>query len=607
MSSLPDIYTLHAIPAEKPARQPELGDLLVSYLKQIGVEYVFGVPGGAIEPLYNALARSARRGGPRPIVARHETGAAFMADGYARETGRLGVCCATTGPGSTNLITGVASAHEDNVPMLVITAQTSLPTFGKGALQESSCTAINTVGMFEFCTRYNSLVSHTDQFEGKLISAIMTAHEPPAGPAHLSVPLDLMRAPAPVEGPSFRLDLLLQPPSLLDESGAAELFNRVNRARRVVLVVGSGCAEAIGAIQEFAELIGAHIVTTPQGKGLVSSFHPQFRGVFGFAGHDSAREALQDASVDLILAIGTGLGEWDTSGWDTKSLLNEKLIHIDAAAERFARSPMACLHVRGRLLTLFEALLDRLHEVLRPGVYLLGKAREKTPRASGGAVPLPVPDPAQGKHALPRITLNDEAKCFDDSTPIKPQRLMYELPRLFPPNTRFLADAGNSFAWTTHYLHPRRCGTYRVGMGFGAMAWAIGSAVGTALGSRDTPVVCVTGDGSFLMSGQELTVAVAEHLPVVFVVLNDQALGMVKHGQRLGGGERIGFELARVDFTELAHAMGAEAYTIHSPDDLLALDMKAICRRRGPTLLDVHVDPEEVPPMGVRMKVLTKS
>src|SRR3990172_4533678 len=115
-------------------------DLLVSYLEQIGVEYIFGVPGGAIEPLYNAMARSSRRGGLRPIVARHETGAAFMADGYARETGKLGVCCATTGPGATNLLTGVASAYADNIPMLAITAQTALSTFGKGAVQESGDT-----------------------------------------------------------------------------------------------------------------------------------------------------------------------------------------------------------------------------------------------------------------------------------------------------------------------------------------------------------------------------------------------------------------------------------------------------------------------------------
>ena len=151
----------------------ELGDLLIKYLEQLGVEYVFGIPGGAIEPMYNALARSERAGGPRAVIARHETGAAFMADGYSRHTGKLGVCCATTGPGATNLITGVASAYENNIPMLVITAQTALSTFGRGAFQESSCAGVNTVGLFEHCSRYNSLVSHVDQFEHKLAAAVL--------------------------------------------------------------------------------------------------------------------------------------------------------------------------------------------------------------------------------------------------------------------------------------------------------------------------------------------------------------------------------------------------------------------------------------------------
>ena len=131
-----------------PASKYELGDLLIGYLEQLGIDYVFGIPGGAIEPLYNALARSERNGGPRAVVARHETGAAFMADGYARNSGKLGVCCGTAGPGTTNLITGVASAYDNHSPLLVITAPTAITNFGKRAAQESGDTGINTVAMF---------------------------------------------------------------------------------------------------------------------------------------------------------------------------------------------------------------------------------------------------------------------------------------------------------------------------------------------------------------------------------------------------------------------------------------------------------------------------
>lgn len=181
---------------------------------------------------------------------------------------------------------------------------------------------------------------------------------------------------------------------------------------------------------------------------------------------------------------------------------------------------------------------------------------------------------------------------------------MNELARRFPENTRFIIDAGNSWAWATHYLFPRSSGLYRVGMGFGSMAWGIGAAVGTAIGCPGSPVVCLTGDGSFMMSSMELSVAVAEQLPVIFVVLNDQALGMVKHGQRMGGGEPIAFELPPVDFALLARSLGARGISVRTLEDLENLDIEKICTTPGPTLLDVYIDPEEVPPMGSRMKTL---
>lgn len=193
---------------------------------------------------------------------------------------------------------------------------------------------------------------------------------------------------------------------------------------------------------------------------------------------------------------------------------------------------------------------------------------------------------------------------------------MRELARLFPLNTCFLCDTGNSLAWAVHYLHPfdrrtsggrpRAPGKVNFGLEFSAMGWAIGNAIGAAIGRRNHPVVCIVGDGSVLMSGQEISVAVSEKLPVVFVVLNDSALGMVKHGQRLSGAEQIGFEIPPVDFCRLAKSMGADAYSIHSPEDLIALDIKAICSREGPTVFDVYIDPEEVPPIGVRIQALNE-
>lgn len=318
--------------------RPEAADIIVAYLEQLGVEYVFGVPGGAIEPLFNALARSARRGGPRVVVARHETGAAFMADGYARNSGRLGVCCATTGPGATNLITGVASAYENHIPMLVITAQTALASFGRGALQESSCTGVNTVGMFEYCTRYNTLVSHPDQLEPKLSAAIMAAFQTPVGPSHISLPLDLLRSPATVPAPSYDLASLLQADKVYDPEAITTLKEELSRALGVAFVIGEGAGEAIGTILEIALAIGAKIIVTPHGKGFVSPYHPLFCGVIGFAGHASAIQALLDPNIDTVIAVGTALTESATDGWNADLILNRRLIHIDAIESNLTKS-----------------------------------------------------------------------------------------------------------------------------------------------------------------------------------------------------------------------------------------------------------------------------
>ncbi len=213
------------------------------------------------------------------------------------------------------------------------------------------------------------------------------------------------------------------------------------------------------------------------------------------------------------------------------------------------------------------------------------------------------------KQRFQEIPVDNPFKSAPAGAPTKPQYLMRELGWRSPPDTRFLVDSGNSTAWAIHHLgmhdhRPSAGGWMRVMMNFAPMGWAIGGAVGTALANRAAPVVCITGDGSLLMNGQEMTVALTEKLCVVFVILNDAALGMVKHGQRLAGAEPVGFELPPVDFRLLAESMGIPGHVIHTAEDFDDLDLGAILRRPGPTVLDVRVDKEEVPPMGLRIKIL---
>jgi len=584
-----------------PAPGSTLADLILSYLATIGTHYIFGVPGGAIEPLFNALARASRQD-PVPVhavIARHETGAAFMADGYTRETGRLGVCCSTTGPGATNLITGVSSAFADRIPMLVITAQTALPNFGRLGLQESSCDGIDTVGMLRNCTRYSSLVSHPNQLEKKLYKALNIAFSKPQGPVHLSIPVDVLNS-SWVSQSITNLDNLVRKPEIIDNSKIESLCDLLLHARKTVLFLGAGCRGAMKEIMQFAETSSIPIVTTPPAKSLVYAYHPLYRGVFGFAGHDSAQQALTDREVELVIAAGSRLSETSTHGWDAKALMNDRLVHIGECNEIFSNSPMARLQIMGSLKNIFSRLTRFYDEQMK------NPAKSKNFQSSNDILKFDRHRMHCANYAPPQLQITNAAGYNSEAAPIKPQRLMCELVKRFPEDTRFVIDAGNSWAWSIHYLHPKIPGHYHIGMGFGSMTWAIGASIGMAIGAGRKPVVCITGDGSYLMSSQEITVAIQLKLPVIFILLNDSALGMVKHGQRMGKGESIGFELPEIDYAAIATNLGAQAYTVREPKDFDLIDIDAILHAGRPALLNVYVDPEEPPPMGARMKVLDR-
>jgi acetolactate synthase-1/2/3 large subunit len=324
-------------------------------------------------------------------------------------------------------------------------------------------------------------------------------------------------------------------------------------------------------------------VTTQRGKSWIDPYHPLARGVFGFAGHMSAREALTDKSVGLLLAVGTTLNEWSTGGWD-HALFNERLVHIHNTKAYFHRSTHAHLQVCGTINRIFQELVFRFEKMI-PEVKLHSAYN---PRESRPYVPCQI-----------KVQSSEEKWGKISTGPIKPQKVIRDIVQRVPSETRFLIDNSNSVPWSIHYFFSQRPENYHLSIGFASMGWAIGASVGMSLGNRNSPVVCFTGDGCFLMSGQEITVAVAERLPVIFVVLNDQAYGMIKHAHRLTGTENIDLSIPPVDFSMMAESVGAMAYTIRHDKDLAEVDFQAMCKRNGPTLLDVHIDPEETPPLGM--------
>lgn len=573
-----------------------LSDLIVEYLEQFGVEYVFGVPGSPLGPLFDALARSARRGGPRLILARHEAGAAFMADGYARESGKLGVCCSTTGPGATNLITGVAGAYAEQVPLLALTSQTRVADFSFGCFQDSSRDGVDIMSMFACCTRYNSLVSHPNQLEKKLTAALTTALGSPRGPAHLSIPIDIFGAETGARASFPNLvNLLTAGDAVVDTSSlerlAGELETVLNDGGRIVLLAGNNAIGAGEEITRFADLTGARIITTPRGRPAVNPYHPLFRGSFGCSGHASARQALAGENVRMILAVGSNLGEWETSKWDPL-LLNDRLVHIDSDRQSFNRSPMARLHLHGAIRAVFQRLNSRL-EALRAAGKLPPCGEVMTCAANGTG--------EQQEYVPKGVTVTRPDCCAPPvkGRLLKAPQVYAELIRRLPRESRYFIDNSNSVPWSLHYFFHQRPEALQFSIEFATMAWAVGAAVGGAFAGRTAPSVCIAGDGCYLMSGQEITVAVEQRLPVIFVVLNDQAYGLIKHAHRTHGKEAVDFSIPQVDFAMMARSTGARGYTIRDIEDFEKIDWGELAAHQGPTLLDVIIDPEEPPPLAM--------
>lgn len=540
-----------------------LADVIIQTLEASGVDVIFGVPGGAIEPLYNAMSLSAQRYGLSPIHARHESGAAFMAHGHALISGKMGVCCATTGPGATNLFTGVASAYMDQVPMLVLTGQNHHTKMGKPALQDSSTLGVDTVSAFSTCTKMSALVPHASSAIQLLKKAIALANTPPFGPVHLSFPTDILNTLT--EDVATPLHAMLG--ERIRQDIHASLKVRLSLSASPCLYIGRRANGLWSSIVRYVEAAGIPFVTSPQGKFWVDSKHPLCAGVFGFAGHASADQALMDA--DLILSIGANMEELSTCGWSTV-LCNDKLICVSDNPNDLDKS-----------LGLGEVWIDKPKPVLE---HLYKNALD-----------------ADFYRATPKtspydIAHQEAAKQHE----FHPGIVLHKLLSLFPEETNTFIDAGNSWAWYLHYVSSARA---FIEANFGAMGWSVGAAVGAAFASG-TMSVSVVGDGAWMMNGNEFSTAIANNLPVLVIVMNDSALGMVKHGQRLSKSEDICNQLPETRYADIATAMGAASLRIATMDDLNHVDINTIVLHRKPFLIEILVDNSIEPPMGKRMESL---
>jgi len=562
-------------------------DLLIKYLEQEGVEYVFEVPGGVLMPVNRALHDSKKI---TPILAKHEEGAAFMACGYARVSGKLGVCMGTTGPGSTNMMTGIASAYGDFTPILVLTGQVSTSTFGKGALQESSNEGIDTVAMYKPLTKYSAMVFKSSILPEMIRRGLRYALSGRQGPVHLSLPRDVMEEE--IELDLREVETYRGWPQPFDRESVKRTSAYLLKAERPAMLLGNGTlsSNATEEARMIAEMLNIPVITTPKAKSAFPSDHALSLGSFGF-GSSLLAEKYLSGGVDVLLTVGTRLTEWATQAWDNRLLPANALLQIDIDPYEIGKN----YPVKVGLVGDAKAILTEIAYEIK---------RQIKAKADFRPNPSMVEFTKFKKESQEYL---DEEKMHSDSNPIKPQRLVKDLRESLPRDAIVFVEGGNSLNWTTHYFPVYLPNTFVTGLGFGSVGYATAAVVGAKFAIPDKPVVAIVGDGAFLMNGMELATAVNYEMPVIWVILNDAQLGMVYHGQKMASNARVvASTCKRVDFVKIAEGLGAQGMRIEKPGEINRAMMEEIIASRKPTVLDVIIDPEERPPMQSRMAAMQK-
>ncbi|MEM2943519.1 MAG: biosynthetic-type acetolactate synthase large subunit [Methanomassiliicoccales archaeon] len=537
---------------------------VVELLERHGVDVIFGLPGGTTIPLYDDLLDSKIR----HVLVRHEQCAAHMADGYARATGRPGVCTSTSGPGVTNLVTGVATAYIDSSPMLVITGQVATHLIGNDAFQEA-----DSFSLMMPITKHNFRVLDPKDIPEAVKRGFKIATTGRFGPVHIDLPVDIMRTDLPDELLEKEFSVVRPAEDLSELSCAIKM---ILEAERPLLLVGGGViwSNASMEVLQLAEALMAPVVTTIMGKGAVPEDHPLCLGVIGMHGREVARRAFMEC--DVLLAVGTRFSDRSAGNQSVLSG-NVKIIHIDIDAGEVSKSPRTQVRLIGDAKKILRLILSGIN----------GSRK----------------DTAWSQRMR---TMREECDCCIDigGNPIKPQKVIHELNTIMPDNAIVTTEVGQNQMWAAHFLKVRHPRQFITSGGFGTMGFGFPAALGAKIAFPEKPVIDIAGDGSLQMVFQEFATAVSENLPVLVCLMNNGWLGMVKQWQKLFWQKRYsGTELKNnPDFIKLAQAFGADGVIVERPSELREALEKGL-KSDVPFIVDVRVDPEEdvlpmIPPGG---------
>ena len=559
-------------PDASPSREMSVVTALVQSLAELGVEQAFGVSGGAIALLFDALEESSIE----LRHFRHETGAAFAATEAYFVEDKPAVVFATTGPGALNALTGLTAARWDGAKVILITGATNPAQRGRWATQETSSytfpqDAFYTQGAtFHFAVRMER-ASELPEVVARLAAGIS---RPGGFVAHVCLPMT-MQSERLVHSPARRLSYLAAPAPPAEE--VAEIA-RLLRRERFAIWLGFGARRALRQVRELLRRSGAPVICSPRAKGIVPEDHPQFVGVSGLGGHQSVLDYMHQHPPTRTLVLGSRLGE-PTSFWDRDLIPPEGFIHVDIDPEVPGTAYPDCqtIGVTSEISSFLDALLPHFPSVVA--------SDRSTRRAQVSLEPVP-----------PRLA---------GRAPVRPRVLMDVVQRLVVDATDalVLAECGNAFAWCNHYLQFREPGRYRVSTLFGSMGHTAAGVVGAAL-ARQGKAVAVVGDGSMLMQS-EVSSAVQYQADAVWIVLNDAGYGMCRDGHNALGLTGEGVDFPEVDFAELAISLGADGARIETEDQIETV-LRCALRAVGPFVVDVRIDPTQSSPLLSRFESLIK-
>jgi acetolactate synthase I/II/III large subunit len=533
--------------------------ILASNFKRWGINHIFGIPGKAISPLIYASDKQ----DIKFVLNKHESGAGFSASGYSLMNNTIGVAIGTSGPGGTNLLTAAGQAKASHLPLLIITGHPSMKDTGRAMGQDSTIFGTDLVEMFKHVTKFSVRVERADMLQVYLRHALEKALTGIKGPVHLSIPFDILTE----EITPFQLDYphIYQMISPLTE----QVVERLNSAKRPLLFLGKGVhsSKAYDEVRLLAENWNIPVITTPGGKGTFISNHILSLGAFGLGGTKEASDYLL-RGVDLLIVIGTKLSDMSTAGF-SKEMYPKHIIHFDYDHTFIGKTiNVPTTPILGDIRSNLKVILKNANEI-NQSEFLIPKQ-------------------------LHEVQITNPNELMTSETTVKVIR------NSLPDDTIVFGDDGSHTFYGIKYFDIYEPGTFFFDDIFGAMGHAIGYSIGAKIAAPDKTIVCLVGDGCMFMHGNEISTALNNNSPVLFIVLNNGMLDMVEKGMRKMNGKSIGAVYdTPLNVALFAQSMGLKSFQCFTPTDLEdAIDQSLLMieKTRLPVVIEVLVDKDEIPP-----------